>query len=58
MIAGVFTLQFGHVHAELVALFQHPFPPVLYKLVESHCEARHALAEVLEAKVHAGKTVG
>ena len=57
LVGEAHTLDFGNVHAELIALLQHPLPPLLDKLIEALCELVHATAQVVEAEVYRGELV-
>ncbi len=48
------TMKFCNVHAELIALFQHPSSSVFDKGVKSRSELVHATAQVVESEVDAG----
>jgi hypothetical protein len=51
-------MKLGHVHAELVALFEDPSAAVLDECVEARGELVHATAQVVEAEVDGGQLVG
>ena len=52
------TLQLGHFHSELVALFEDALAAFGNEVVEAVGKFCHALSELVEAEVDAGEGVG
>ena len=51
------TMNFGHIDAKVISLFQHMLTTRCDEFVESVGEARHAISQVVEAEIDAGESI-
>ena len=57
-LEALIFMQLGDVHAKLIAFFENPFATCGDEVVKAMGKASHAFAELIEAKVYRGKSVG
>ena len=50
-------MKFRHINSKLISLFQHMSPTFRDEFVKSISEARHAIAQVVEAEIDAREDI-